>query len=791
MTPNWGTASISSVARVLLAKSKPKRSLKRHTLDVLSVARQYAARWPHLAELAGDARLFDDLALAALLHDLGKAASGFQARLRGEPDEGWQRYRHEILSGAIAALLPDSPSKRDLLLAVMTHHLGMNDDLAARRSLADYDPQHDRLIPFDGRKAQLKRHWDELKTLMDELRSYLPAGVSWPELPDDPQALPDPFAVLRSLANGTPRRRSCQPEAKRLPLRPIALRGLLVSADHLASAAIGDANAEHDEIVPPLPGIAPLTPESLPFSLNAHQRACSEACGSIFLSAPTGSGKTEAALLWAQRNQAPGNTRHLFYVLPFTASINAMYHRLKDRHFGEGSVSLLHGRSSYFAYRWLCESEPDLEPKAAAKRVMAARRQTKELYYPIKVLTPHQILMAFLGVKGWEKSLCEYAGGLFILDEIHAYEPKLTGLLFEILRRLTQELGAKVCIMSATFPSRLKAALAGYLGDVCEIAPSPADRARYTRHRVRVVEGAVADRLDEIGKRLADGERVLVVLNTVAGAMACFDALKAFAKNPSLVHGRLIQRDRQAAEDRLADRQNPVGLLVGTQAIEVSLDVDFDVLYSDPAPLDALLQRFGRVNRKPLHLLETLSEGARYRDVIVCRQQWPDTPRIYDRDEAGRQLIARTLAALPNDALLDESRLTELIDAVYHDQLNRFLEIAQQQAELLRQITDRLTPGSEHPSSEETLLDDLIDSIPIVPIRFLDDYRTCFEEGRFFDAQDYVFNITRGRYHMLKKHAKLQLERIGNHTVLFGRFPYADGVGPNFEGDEYQEALFL
>jgi CRISPR-associated endonuclease/helicase Cas3 len=776
----------------LLAKSKPKRSLRHHTLDVLSMAREYATRWPHLAELAGDPHLFDDLILAALLHDLGKAASGFQALLRGERDESWQRYRHEILSGAITALLPDTPQKRDLLLVVMTHHLGMNDDLSARRSLQDYDPQNDRLTSFDERKAQLRRHWHDLRSLMNELRAHLPEGTPWPELPDDPQDLPEPFATLRSLSSGTTRRRSRQAEAKRLPLRAIALRGLLVGADHLASAAITEENAHLDDIVSPLPSIVPVTPESFPFTLNAHQQACAAAHGSIFLSAPTGSGKTEAALLWAQRNQAPNNTRHLFYVLPFTASINAMYHRLKDKHFGEDAVSLLHGRSSYFAYRWLCESDPDIDPKEAAKRVTAARRQTKELYYPVKVLTPHQILMAFLGVKGWEKSLCEYAGGLFILDEIHAYEPKLTGLLFEILRRLTQELGAKVCVMSATFPSRLKAALKEHLEEASEVGLEPPDRARYTRHFIRVVEGSIADELDDIRKRLHRGERVLVVLNTVAGAMACFEALKDDAQNPCLVHGRLIQRDRQEAEDRLADKRAPVDLLIGTQAIEVSLDVDFDVLYSDPAPLDALLQRFGRVNRKPLHVLDALAPDARYRDVIVCREQWPDSPRIYDRDETGQQLIARTLESLPSDAILDESKLSDLIDTVYStEQLQEFLNVAQKQADLLRQITDRLEPGSEHPSTEDTLLDDLIDSIPIVPIRFLDDYRACFEEGRFFDAQDYVFNITRGRYHMLKKLDKLQSEKIRNQTLLFGRFPYEDGMGPDFEGDEYQEALIL
>lgn len=769
----------------LLAKSKPKRTLEHHTLDVLAMARQYAERWEHLAELASDDTLFDDLTLAALLHDLGKAAQGFQAILRGEKDETWGHYRHEILSGALAATLPASERQRDVLLAVMTHHLGWNDDMAARRSLRDYDPVHDRLIPFSERLAQLEPYWHDLKTLAGELKRHLPDSTAWiTELPASPRELPNPFAQLETQPQRG--RRSRQREAKRLPLRKIYLRGLLIGADHLASAAVTEDSADQSDIAPTLPSLRSITSDAFSFDLNAHQQACAKASGSVFLTAPTGSGKTEAALLWAQANQSPSNTRHIFYVLPFTASINAMYRRLKDKHFGEEAVSLLHGRSSYFAYRWLCEQEVD--PQTAAKQAKALRQQTRELYHPVKVLTPHQILMAFLGVKGWEKSLCEYSGGLFILDEIHAYEPKLLGLLFEILRRLTQELGAKVCIMSATFSTRLKDTLKTYLGEVSEIGLEPGERRRYSRHRVTVASGSIPNYFDDIRQRLAAGERVLVVCNTVAGAMACFEALKDDARHACLVHGRLIHRDRQAAEDALTD--GSVDLLIGTQAIEVSLDIDFDVLYSDPAPLDALLQRFGRVNRKPLHVLQTLDGEARYRPVVVCREQYPDTAPIYDRDDAGKRLVARTLDTLPDGNILDESKLTDLIDDVYDEvQLEPVLTVAKRHAQHLQAVVDGLTPGSEHATSEETLLDDLIDSVPIVPVRFQAEHRTCIEEKRFFDAQDYVFNTTRGRYHMLKTRALL--DKDPSTGTLYGLFGYHEGIGPDFEATESQEALIL
>lgn len=769
---------------MLLAKSKPKRSLLHHTLDVTAVARQYAEQWMHLAELINDETLFDDLIFAALLHDLGKAASGFQAILRGEGDDSWQRYRHEILSAALVATLPYSARRQDLLLAVMTHHMGMNDELEARKSLNKY--RYDLATPFSERLEQLRKHWGDLATLITDLQSYSPESITWFTLPNDPLDLPDPFRALAETLEPRRSRRAGRQEEKCLPLRRIFLRGLLVGADHLASAAVSEENAAEETIVTALPPLRQIRRETFPFTLNQHQEVCWRAEGNIFLNAPTGSGKTEAALLWAQHNQSPTRSRHIFYVLPFTASINAMYHRLKDEAlFGDEAVTLLHGRSSYFAYRWLCEND-DINPHAASKQAREARRRSKELYYPIKVLTPHQIVMAFLGVKGWERSLCEYAGGLFILDEIHVYDPTFMGLLFETLRRLTDELGAKVCIMSATFPTLLKKVLEETIGRVKDVQLEPEERAKYSRHYVKVVNGAIEDYFGDIKRLLSEGVRVLVVSNTVQGAMTCFEGLKNSATNPCLIHGRLIQEDRQQAEKRLANRLEPVDLLVGTQAIEVSLDVDFDVLYSDPAPLDALLQRFGRVNRKPLHELRTLPSDSRYRKVIVCRSQLPDTAAIYDRSDAGKRLVKRTLETLPDESLLNEKDIGDMIDHVYDEvQLESILEAAREKAAQLKQLIDSLEAGSEKPF-DESVFD--IDSIPIIPARFSQEHKQCLREKRFFDAQGFVFNISPGRYHGLKNRGLIQPEVVERQTFYYGEFYYETGVGPDFDLVDHMEA---
>lgn len=776
---------------MLRAKSKPERSFFHHTMDVAHMAGQYAEKWPHLAKLSGNERLFDDLSTAALLHDIGKAASGFQNLLKGKDDDSWQGYRHEILSSAFVATLPESGRKQDLLLAVMTHHMGINAESYYGRSLYKYDPANDRLTPFDERLAQLEGRWEDLASLLEELKHYAPGNSEWPETPGSPLELPNPFDVLKSNEPGRSRRSRSRVEA-RLPLGRIYMRGLLVGSDHLASAAVTEANARDKHIVGPLPEIREINRDTFEFALNDHQEGCANTEGSVFLQAPTGSGKTEASLMWAQANQSPEQSRHVFYVLPFTASINAMYQRLRNKSlFGEDAVSFLHGRSGYFTYRWLTESESGLNEGAAAKEAGRVRRQTKELYYPVKVVTPHQILMAFLGLKGWEKSFCEYSGGLFILDEIHAYEPSLMGLLFEILDRLGNELDARICVMSATFPSLLQNRLMKQIGNVHRISLTPTERARYDRHVVNVVEGSAADYLDEVREKLKAGLRVLVVLNTVDGAMNCYNALSDDAENPCLIHGRLIGRDRREAERRLMDKDNPIDLLIGTQAIEVSLDIDFDALYTDPAPLDALLQRFGRVNRKALRVLESLPEEKRYREATVCRFQWPDTFPIYERATNGERLVSRTLDALPNGGILRESGLDALIDHVYDaEQLEEFFEESEEKRQQLKNIIDRLEPGNEKSHKEEDLLDDMIDSISMVPIRYSEDYQSCLREKRFFDSQDFVFNISKGRYHWLKSRGKADRVPVEKGSFLCGDFAYMESVGPDFD-DEGSSVEFL
>ena len=116
------------------------------------------------------------------------------------------------------------------------------------------------------------------------------------------------------------------------------------------------------------------------------------------LSAPTGSGKTEAALLWTDKNQCGTLGNRVFYVLPYTASINAMYNRLKGL-VSDEKIGVLHGKAAYFTYQQLVDK--DYTPQDAATSARQELNLTRKICRPYKVLTPFQLLKAFFGIRGF------------------------------------------------------------------------------------------------------------------------------------------------------------------------------------------------------------------------------------------------------------------------------------------------------------------------------------------------------------------------------------------------------
>ncbi len=205
--------------------------------------------------------------------------------------------------------------------------------------------------------------------------------------------------------------------------------------------------------------------------------------------------------------------------------------------------------------------------------------------------------------------LIDAANSVFILDELHAYEPRRLGMILAMVRLWTR-LGSRVGVVSATLPAALADLLTMALGERPQMVQPPDSWTWPVRHRLalRTEHLTAPGSVTEITGRLQAGHSVLVVANNIADARDLYQQLapavtSRHGKDAALLlHSRFRAGDRAAIEKKILDRfeagqpRRP-GLLVATQTVEVSLNVDFDALHTSGAPLEPLIQRFGRVNR--------------------------------------------------------------------------------------------------------------------------------------------------------------------------------------------------
>lgn len=646
--------------------NQPGESLALHTWQVLQQLSGMITLRPRLPDTLGFAHFWQALFWACWLHDFGKATRGFQQWLRGGPR--WA-YRHEVLSLAFIDWLVESFSNDEaswVAAGVVYHHKDADEIALLYADAYGYGVQTLKDLVMDVPEEVLRGLWQWLadcpaswiKTLgLDTM------GVRAARLIPMDEAITQfyskgPESIQRYL-RGLRRweRELSRTRNQKLIVGMLALRGHVVSCDHTASAGAGSR--------PPSPIRGPV--ELLqrwglaPASLYSHQAACCTVEGSAVLIAPTGSGKTEAALLWACAQSGEVNPLpRLFYTLPYQASMNAMYDRLERRCF-PGQVGLEHSRSLLALYRRLLED--DYDRKQAVRLARWARELSHLHYFPVRVLSPYQILKGPYQLKGYEALLTDCLGAAFIFDEIHTYEVSRLAAILATIKYLRENFEASFMVMSATLPGILVAWLGDALGTHATIRATPEVFARFQRHRLVVRDGDLLQErwLQEIVHEAVGGKSVLVCCNTVSRAQQVYSELKSRLGDviqTILLHGRFNGHDRLATEKKIeaatgchSHARRPV-VVVATQVVEVSLDIDLDVLYSDPAPLEALIQRFGRVNRR------CLKEWA---PVHVFTQP-ADGQRVYEDD-----LVHRALEILKKESeqLINEEAIPDWLDAIY------------------------------------------------------------------------------------------------------------------------------
>jgi CRISPR-associated endonuclease/helicase Cas3 len=242
------------------------------------------------------------------------------------------------------------------------------------------------------------------------------------------------------------------------------------------------------------------------------------------------------------------------------------------------------------------------ETEGYTSQAFQSRLYFSTFMQPATVATVDQLILSKFNWRHWELMETNITQSAVVFDEIHAYDLFTLGLTLNAAQELAER-GARLCFMSATMPRFLQDAICKLLGeyggyDVVECPEADAE----IRHTLSVRDSFLEDAIDEIVSLFNGGKKILVVANSVDTACGLYEQLEASigAENTMLFHSRYIEMERRAKEQSIAEEnKRTTGFVaVVTQIVEVSLDIDYDVLYTQVAPVDALVQRFGRVNRK-------------------------------------------------------------------------------------------------------------------------------------------------------------------------------------------------
>ncbi|NCA75546.1 MAG: CRISPR-associated helicase Cas3' [Alphaproteobacteria bacterium] len=549
----------------------------------------------------------------AILHDIGKVSPLFQRTLH----KNFQRppgflFRHELASLFFISLL-NKKEKYPVIDMIVAHHKSIYKD-AGGKGLLDLDENEPEVFEkhIDGFDFWSK---DALSILEHFNIETNPISVD--------QAKESFYEVVDY----------CQ--SKKYGYSQ--WKGVLIAADHLASAMSDYIKPLERKlfVVPDLSYYHSRKSELYPLSLISTDDKRKH----TLVTAPTGAGKTDFLI-----RRCNGR---VFYTLPFQASINAMYERIKaDLKNTDADIRLLHAASS------IKLENGTVEEKILQRHIGAS----------VKVLTPHQMASLVFGTKGYEAMIADIKGCDIILDEIHTYSETTQAIVLKIVEILF-DIGCRIHIGTATMPSVLYNRLVEILGGTSNIYEVKLpDEVLDTFNRHIIFKASSMESLNNvIDEAIKQNKKILLVCNQVKRAQSLFNDLaeKYPHVDKMLVHSRFKRGVRSQLESDLRNIFNnstEACLVVSTQVVEVSLDISFDLMVTECAPIDALIQRFGRINRK--RSTETIGH---FKPIYVLA---PPTEKT-DALPYGLEVLQRTYEALPNGNLMKERDAQTMIDSVY------------------------------------------------------------------------------------------------------------------------------
>ncbi|PKP58687.1 hypothetical protein CVT91_08105 [Candidatus Atribacteria bacterium HGW-Atribacteria-1] len=611
-----------------------------HTKDTIRILKDYIDKNELVLEAFCNRHSFEFKDLCAILffsvalHDLGKCTNEFQREIKRAnipiKKINTKRFLHPIYSFYISALLNDGkvikyPFDYVVELSIMAHHNQLNRDLydnASFENVGFLDDIQDRIsnsmnlyftcgfekyfnidMYVDGKyvesenfknicsfllskelfKNQAQDYRKEYKELVEKQKKDL---LKYRLL----------YVLTTSILKHCDQKASKNFEEFNTNSNPGKVYDSLISKEQLGKFNYnpeGVFNISIHDILGKDKSGEWITPYNYQKSENRDKKSASDIDYYGIISAPCGRGKTEASLMAALNIIKKHNKNKIIFALPTQLTSNAMFDRL-CKIFGKENVGIYHGMSRFLHY-----DDKDIEDED----VRDITYDEKVFEKAVTVTTiDHLIYSLIHGYKQADFAFGNLLNSVIIFDEIHYYETRTLEHIIDAIKLLNEMKIANI-IMSGTLPQFI-------INELLEINPCYKDNfiedengIKYTPFLINKEEKFVTDHIDRIKEIYINKKsNQIIILNTIQRAQNMYNKL-SFCKNKILLHSMLTYEDRIEKEKKIKlKKYDPEPwIIVSTQAIEISVDISCDVMHSEIAPVDAIGQRGGRLNRGGKH----------------------------------------------------------------------------------------------------------------------------------------------------------------------------------------------
>ncbi|MEM5781912.1 MAG: CRISPR-associated helicase Cas3' [Candidatus Aenigmatarchaeota archaeon] len=357
------------------------------------------------------------------------------------------------------------------------------------------------------------------------------------------------------------------------------------------------------------------------------------------LRAYTGWGKTDVSLLFFKNKDA----NRIFYLFPTITAINKFYEKLR---------SVFNDNVIKYFYFFDTEVKDDVE-------LLQNMFFVENFIKPIVITTIDQFLLSFLQLGKYYKKRVMFRNSGIIIDEVHLLNPLMLYLLTYFLNKFKEIYKFKVLFMSATLPESMKTYLISQLNLPKNSFLDFSDEYKSKRRiEFEYNDNEVETSTDNIIKEYEVKKKVLIVTNTVEKSISLAKKLieEVGKDNVLLLHARFMYKDRRHKEKRIDELKKTPHILITTQVCEVSLDISYDFLFTELAPISSLIQRFGRVNRYGSKIEKTN---------VKIFKPYIKNEKFYPYTIGSLEIAKKIIKELEKDKLNSEMDLLENLDMVY------------------------------------------------------------------------------------------------------------------------------